>query len=69
MSLLDDLKVSQLTSVAISTLKGEVLLKRYVRLVGLQDNVLAKEQQDLETFLGELLQEEGFVADDLEDCA
>jgi len=69
MSALDDLKASQLTSVAISTLKGEALLRRYVRLVGVYDHVLEKEQQDLETFLGRLLEEEGFGGDDLEDCA
>ena len=69
MSVLDDSKVSQLTSVAISTLKCEAMLKRYVRLVGEQDHMLAKEQQDIETFLGELMEEEGFGVDNLDDCA
>jgi hypothetical protein len=69
MSALDDAKASQLTKVAISTLKGEALLKRYVRLVGVQDHVLQKDQQDVESFLATLLEEEGFGGDDLDDCA
>ena len=69
MSALDDAKASQLTKVAISTLKGEALLKRYVRLVGVHDHVLQKDQQDVETFLATLLEEEGFGGDDLDGCA
>jgi hypothetical protein len=69
MCALDEAKFSQLTNVAISALKGESLLRRYVRLAGLQDHVLSKEQQDLETLLATILDEEGFGGDGFEPCA
>ena len=62
-------KTTLAKAVAIATLKGEALPKRYVRPVGVQYHLLAKDQQDIETFLGELLEEEGFGEDNFEDCA
>ena len=58
--ILDDHKAAQLTNVAIATLKGETLLRRYVRLSGVDDD---KPVQDIEAMLATLLEEDGYGID------
>jgi hypothetical protein len=51
-------------NVAISTLKGETLLKRYVRLAGAEESP----GQDFEAMLATILEEEGFSAEGQEEA-
>ncbi len=61
---LHEAKAAQLINVAISTFKGETLLKRYVRLAGAEESP----GQDVEAMLATILEEEGFSAEGQEEA-
>ena len=60
--ILDDAKAAQLANVAISTLKGETLLKQYTRLPFAESR---STDLDVEAMLATILDEEGFMAVDV----